>query len=300
MTEPVYPMRWANDLTLLLNAVLGADRFPVDVPGVALEFSRQRFPDDAITLVKGDVFPNFDGALVRAPSGKKGWGIFYNSAISAPGRINFTLGHEFGHYLMHRLTHPNGIKCGDQDVVRWDSEYGQLEHQANVFSATLLMPLDDFRRQVSERHKTNLDELSGCAERYRVSLIAAILRWLEYTGRRAVLVVSRDGYILWCKPSKPALRTGAFYRTSTGPIEIPARSLAATQDRLIDGRIGVDLPAGVWFNEEVREMTVFADQYDFAISLLMLPEEHALQWHQEPEIRDTYDRFIESGQTPSR
>ena len=38
----------------------------------------------------------------------------------------------------------------------------------------------------------------------------------------------------------------------------------------VDGRIGIDLSAGVWFNEELREMTVFADQYDFAISLLLL------------------------------
>jgi len=35
-------------------------------------------------------------------------------------------------------------------------------------------------------------------------------------------------------------------------------------------RTGIDLPAGVWFNEPVREMTIFAEQYDFAVSLLML------------------------------
>ncbi|MGE3993008.1 ImmA/IrrE family metallo-endopeptidase, partial [Pseudorhodoplanes sp.] len=195
MRAAIHPQRWANDLTLLLNAVLGENRFPVNVPDVAREFSLKRFPDDPITLVRGGLLPGFDGALTRAPTGKKGWGIFYNTAIGSAGRINFTLAHEFGHYLMHRHAHPNGIRCGDQDVVRWDSEYGQLEHQANVFSATLLMPLDDYRRQVPERRKVDLDVMSGCADRYRVSLIAAILRWLEYTDYRAVLVVSRDGFI---------------------------------------------------------------------------------------------------------
>ena len=177
------------------------------------KFTHHRFPDDPITLVKGDVLKGFDGALARAPPGKKGWGIFYNTAIASPGRINFTLAHEFGHYLTHRDTHSKGLRCGDQDVIRWDSEYGQLEHQANVFSATLLMPLDDFRNHIPDGHQANLDELAFCAERYRVSLIAAVLRWLEYTDRRAVLVVSRDGYILWSKPSRPALRTRAFFRT---------------------------------------------------------------------------------------
>lgn len=295
MSAAIHPQRWANDLTLLLNAVLGENRFPVNVPEVAREFSLKRFPDDPITLVRGDVLPGFDGALTRAPTGKKGWGIFYNTSIGSTGRINFTLAHEFGHYLMHRHTHPNGIRCGDQDVVRWDSEYGQLEHQANVFSAILLMPLDDFRRQVSERQKVDLADISGCADRYRVSLIAALLRWLEYTKCRAVLVVSRDGFILWSKPSKPALRTRAFFRTSAGPIEIPAASLAAKQDRLVEGRLGVDLPAGVWFNEEVREMTVFADQYDFAITLLMLGDDYEPRWQEEPvDDDDTYDRFVAS------
>jgi hypothetical protein len=294
MKAPIHPQRWANDLTLLLNTVLGENRFPVDVPEVAREFSLKRFPDDPITFVRGDVLPGFDGALTRAPTGKKGWGIFYNTAIGSAGRINFTLAHEFGHYLMHRHAHPNGIRCGDQDMVRWDSEYGQLEHQANVFSATLLMPLDDFRRQVPERQKVDLDVMSGCANRYRVSLIAALLRWLEYTDSRSVLVVSRDGFILWSKPSKPALRTRAFFRTSAGPIEVPAASLAARQDRLVDGRVGIDLPAGIWFNEEVREMTVFADQYDFTVTLLMLSDHYEPRWQEEPVDEDTYDRFVGS------
>src|SRR5207245_2631654 len=120
-------------------------------------------------------------------------GIFCNNAIASKGRVNFTVAHEFGHYLMHRAKNPNGLRCGQQDVGRWDSEYGQIEYQANVFAANLLMPLDGYRRQIDARSKVDIDMLAHCAERYRVSLIAAVLRWLEYTERRAVLVVSRDG-----------------------------------------------------------------------------------------------------------
>jgi hypothetical protein len=60
-----------------------------------------------------------------------------------------------------------------------------------------------------------------------------------YTARRAVLVVSRDGFILWSRASESALKTGVFFRTSGAPVEIPARSLAATQDQLVDGRTGI-------------------------------------------------------------
>jgi hypothetical protein len=291
MTGAPSPERWAIDISVVLNAVLGKDRFPVDVVLVAKEFSAQRYPDDPVSLVIGKSLPGFDGALYRAPAGKKGWGIFYNDAISSEGRINFTLGHEFGHYLIHRLAYPDGIRCGEQDVVRWDSEYGQIEHQANVFSAGLLMPFDDFRRQIPEGDKVDLDMISHCADRYRVSLIAAVLRWLQYTTRRAVLVVSCEGYILWSRASKPALRTGAFFRTSGPPVPIPSDSLAGRQDMIIDGRAGVALPSGVWFPEPVREMTIFAEQYDFAVTLLLLENEYRYsQLDREPE-EDVYDRF---------
>lgn len=290
MSEAVSPVRWAIDLSVVLNAALGLDRFPIDVPAVAQQYSLQRYPDDPISLVKGDVLPGFDGALLRAPTGKKGWGIFFNHAIASKGRINFTLAHEFGHYLMHRLAYPSGLKCGEQDVVRWDSEYGQVEHQANVFSANLLMPLDDYRRQIDAKCKVDLDMIAHCADRYNVSLIAAILRWLEYTARRAVLVVSRDGFILWSRASEQALKTGAFFRTSRGPIEIPSGSLARRQNTLIDGRSGVESSAGVWFDEPVREMTIFAEQYDFTVTLLLLQNEARDFRDSDPEI-DTFEKF---------
>ena len=291
MTATFGPARWAIEITKVLNLVLGPEHFPIDVIAVAHDYTAQRFPGDAITLAQGARLPGFDGALYRAPAGKTGWGIFYNNALASTGRINFTLAHEFGHYLLHRGDYPNGIRCGEQDVVRWDSAYGQIEHQANQFAATLLMPLDDFRRQIDAQSRVDLDMLSHCANRYRVSLIAAILRWLVYTTRRAVLVVSREGFILWSRASEAALRTGAVFRTSGAPIEIPSSSLAATQNQPVDGSVGVLHRPGVWFPEETREMTIFSEQYDFTISLLLLEDrDRYMPLDAEPE-EDTYDRF---------
>jgi hypothetical protein len=292
VTAPFGPARWATELTTMLNKVFGAEHFPIDVITVAREYTAQRFHGDAITMVEGADLPGFDGALYRAPAGKSGWGIVYNNALASRGRINFTLAHEFGHYLLHRAEHPNGIRCGEQDVVRWDSAYGQIEHQANQFAATFLMPLDDFRRQIAPRARVDLDMISYCAVRYRVSLIAAILRWLVYTERRAVLVVSRDGFILWSRASEPAAKTGAVFRTSGAPIEIPSQSLAATHNQLVDGRSGLQHGSGVWFGEEVREMTIFSEQYDFVISLLMLEDRDRYVASEPNPEPDTYDRFM--------
>lgn len=293
MTPAFTPERWAFEITKVLNLVLGPEHFPINVMQLAREYTAQRFPGDAITLAKGADLPGFDGALYRAPAGTSGWGIIYNSAIASPGRINFTLAHEFGHYLLHRADHPDGIQCSVQDMVRWDSAYAQMEQQANRFAANLLMPLDDFRRQIPAQDKADLDAISGCADRYRVSLIAAILRWLSYTERRALLVVSRDGFILWSRSSEAALKTRAFFRTSGPPIEIPAISHAATQDPSVDGRVGISHAPGVWLAESVHEMTVFSQQYDFAISLLMLENGSGyVQLDHEPE-EDAFDRFAQ-------
>ena len=57
------------------------------------------------------------------------------------------------------------------------------------------------------------------------------------------------------------------------------------------GRDSIDHAPGAWFREPVREMTVFAEQYDFAISLLLLDDEAPFGWFDEEAEPDTYDRF---------
>jgi len=42
-------------------------------------------------------------------------------------------------------------------------------------------------------------------------------------------------------------------------------------------------------------MTIFADQYDFAVSLLMLADDAPPIWHDEESEQDMYDRFTAGG-----
>lgn len=270
LTVPASPQAWANRLTRVLDTVLGGNRFPVNVSDVALEYSRQCYPDDPIVRVHGEPLPGFDGALLRTSTAKTGWTIIHNNGFVSKGRINFTLAHELGHYLVHRARFPNGFRCTQEDVVRWETDYKATELEANTFAAYLLMPLHDFRRQVPDDSEVTWDVLSSCADRYGVSLISATLRWLEYTQRRAILIVSRDGFVLWAKPSKPALRTGIFLRTKTTAVEVPAGSLAANQS-LSAGRTDTIAHLGnTWFAENLTETVIRSDAYDFTMSLLQL------------------------------
>ena len=268
------PRRWAVDVGRVLRTIFGSDRFPIQVEAVALEYSQARFPDDPISLVEGRPLPGFEGGLFKDPEGNRGWAILYNSDIRSPGRINFTLAHEFGHYLVHRSRYPEGIQCTQTDMAGWDAEYQRIEREANEFAAWLLMPLDDFRQQIDPSRRPNLDDLGECADRYGVSLMASILRWLDYTKRRSVLVLSRDGFILWARASRPALQSGAFFRTKNQPpVPIPLVSLAAdTQQTGVNfsERIHAE---GIWFKEPCEEINLASEAYDFTITLLHLESE---------------------------
>ena len=56
-------------------------------------------------------------------------------------------------------------------------------------------------------------------------------------------------------------------------------------------RIGVDHSAGFWFREPVREMTIFAERYDLAVSLLLLEDRPPFyQLEAEQEI-DAFDQL---------
>lgn len=286
-----YPQRTANEITIVLRTV-GVGEFPVDVRTVAMEISKAKYPDSPIAVVKGDVLPGFEGALSPAPIGRKGWGIFYNSAITSRGRINFTLGHEFGHYLLHREAYPDGFRCSTEDMATWESEFGQRENEANVFAATLLMPLDDFRAQIAADAKPDFEDLGAGADRYDVSLIAATLRWLQYTARRSMLVVSRDGFILWARSSKRALHSGLYFKTrNRPPIEIPAESLAANTKSLVGSSDVCELDNEVWLHQPCTEQVVLSEQYDFTLSLLHFPDADHRSEPLEEELEDTADRM---------
>lgn len=268
------PQRAANRLVKVVEAVStahGIDRFPVDVSQLALESARIFNWSDPITKVQAAAIKGFDGALFPG-DGRKEWLLLYNNAVTSPGRVRFTQAHELGHYILHRMQRES-FQCSDADMLNWSQDDRDIEAQADLFASYLLMPLDDYRKQVTTN--VDMDILGACAERYGVSLTAAILKWLQYTDEKAVLVMSNDGFINWAWSSEPAARAGAFFRTRGNVVPLPEHSLAANQEVLHD-RQGTKISAAVWFPHAdpsipLREMKIHAAQYDATLSLLCLP-----------------------------
>jgi Zn-dependent peptidase ImmA (M78 family) len=289
MNDPKTPKAWANFLVRAWGS-----NFPVRVESIALEYSK-RFSDPIAKIIKADV-NTFEGALYHRPKNNH-WFILYNPNIHEEGRINFTLGHEFGHYLNHREIIRAGqgsIECSQQAVLGVDiDDAHKMECEADEFASYLLMPMDDFRRQ-TDRQRMTLDLLRHCKERYAVSFTAAARKWIEFTDQRAVLVIGIDEHVLWARSSDSAFKSYIYYKKGA---PLPPASLAMQPGLSGAGcSTGIDLPAGVWGQEPVREMTIFADRYDLTISLLLFPKEAMprAEIDEEP-VSDTLDLIERRG-----
>jgi len=252
-----------------MRLALGAERFPVNVEEAAFEVSRNRCADDPIVEIVPAALDGFEGML--APRRGKGWRILYNDTVTSSGRIRFTLAHEFGHYLMHRDPGRSPFACSLRDMSDRSQGEAAREREANEFAATWLMPLDDFRARLAEEHLPTPDDLSQCADAYGVSFMAASLRWLEYTSVSAMLIASRDDFMLWACSSRRALREQAFLRTRTEIIPMPEAALVSRSGTDTGWR-SLEQPADVWFGRECLEYSVSSDQHDLQLTLLLLGE----------------------------
>ena len=303
MTDQKRPKAEANDISKLLNQVFGTDRFPVPVEDVALEYTQQKFRDAPITKVQGEDLDGFDGMLAANKKRDK-WMILYNSAVSSEGRKRFTVAHEFGHYLLHRHQQEE-FACGAGDIETSGEGKGSrdIEKEADDFATTLLMPLDDFRRQV-DGETMSFDLLGHCADRYGVSLTAAAIRWLEIAPTRAVLVASRDDHMLWATSNEAAFKSGAFFATRKNTIELPEAALAHSRN-CTGAPQARNTGAHTWFAREpaempITEMTKVAGSYDYTLTLLVMPDaEYRWRRDQDEEpVEDSYDRFLSRERKP--
>lgn len=259
------PQKYAIDISNLLNAVYktSEERFPIDIKSIALEYSKIKFPDEPLVdIIDGD-FDNLEGMLTNV----NGWHIIYNSS-NTTGRINFTIAHEFGHYLLHRHTLKNGIKCDETALRTWGSEANNYESEANIFASYLLMPLDDFRKQIKGKPIT-LELFQQLSLRYNTSLTATILKYIEQTPERVVFIYSIDGFIDWARSSDSALKTKKYFaarRSNAEPIEVPDSSFAATNTTNLEGRY---VNNGPWFPDVgYTEMNLNVKDKNFTLLIL--------------------------------
>lgn len=277
MTGAPQPRAEAIKLTRLWQAVRG-HTYPIQAAALAMEWSRQVAPTEPIGEVQAQDLSGFEGGLFWLKN-RGEWVVLYKAHQNSRGRSNFTIAHEFGHYVLHRKAQTK-FQCSQDDAL---GEGAKMEREADEFASYLLMPINDFRQQVAGGRMT-LDLMGACADRYGVSLTAAALKWLAFTEQPAILVTARDGMVLWWRASDSARRQ-AFSNVRSG-MELPPGSLAAMPSVAIspqDFRLGVEFGPGVWLPDAgVREMAIMSDRYDMTISLLVF-DRPGVQRDEEPD-----------------
>lgn len=288
------PQKVAIRLSQILNITKGYDHFPVDVTELALSYSKSTCftSEDCLIAIQGaDLSNDIDGVLQKTP---KGWVIIYNNSIKYSGRINFTIAHEFGHYLLHRNKYPNGLKCTKADIYN-DSIKKTVETDANIFASYLLMPLDDFRKQ-SKLYSFSPALFENLAKRYNTSLTATILKWIDMTDKKAMAIFSDNGFIEWKKQSTSLYKTRLIStKKSFTPEEIPTSSVTY---KLFYGEIYNNYEKnqnGVWCKEGVttQEIAFVSPELEFAITIVLFDDDAIPSEEDENIEYDCYDKFSE-------
>ncbi|AMP02115.1 hypothetical protein CAter282_4351 [Collimonas arenae] len=278
MSDPTTPVAWGIQLAKLWLA--SGQGFPVRVKDIALEVTKQKFPTDPVGCVVPHGISGIDGMLSKRQK-HKDWCISYDEAVTVPGRINFTIAHELGHYLLHRKVRDT-FQCGVTEMMDYGSlESKRLESQANTFASYLLMPRNDFDDQIKGQ-EISFELLGHCAERYQTSLTATALKWLEFTAEPAMLVVAdHDEFIRWSFCSQSAKRLGAY--KSPGEM-VPSSALDYLKENTSSSRSPRRVEAGVWHpTEEAIESAIVSDQFEQLIFLIRFPCATTPDHAEEPE-----------------
>ena len=157
------------------------------------------------------------------------------------------------------------------------------------------MPLRDFRRQlpVHERRVVELTANWRSVTAFRSPrrfLLARIHPNASDHGRL------RRGFAHWGRSSDAEFKSGRFIRTKSSTYELPPTAIAVTKEFSDAAKTGIEQASGAWgFPEPLLEMCIRSDRYDQEITLLHF-EGAGPVFHEEEPYKDTYDRFIDSGQ----
>lgn len=247
------PARAAIQLTHLWRTICpDGEPFPVDCRLLATAMN--------IKVYSEPIDDNFEAQLrIRG----KRRAIIYNENIREEGRKNFCISHEIGHHSCH--SGRQEFFCSSKDLNDMAPHPQNIEQEANLFAATLLMPADDFRVQTRGKPAT-LSLLSSLADnRYKTSLTATCTRLLELSSMIPLgMVVVRDGRVIrWARTEEMRWSGFGFQKEHKVP-----------QDALFHDRDGRPVDSNLWLNAnnadrwELMQSAVYMPYYDQTLVLI--------------------------------
>ena len=232
----------------------------------------------------------FDGGLVRAKGTPLG-AIIVRDSIREPGRKNFTVAHEIGHFVLPGHD-TGGAVCGPSDIGNWADASQELEREADEFAAELLLP-SDYAKPKFKGESPSLGIIQAVANESNVSLSATAWRYCDLVSERCAVVWSKNGKVSWYKPS----REFGFYLKRGWEIAKGTQAwecFSGTRTHESPEPVSADL----WLNERVLlensliwEHSIGLPSYESVLSLLWIKdriERYSDYDEPEPEEIDPY------------
>ncbi len=228
------------------------------------------------------------------------FGIGYSKFIANDGFINFTVGHEIGHYCIaghieKLLSNGDGVHYSKSGYISFD----ECEREADLFSATLLMPENLFRRALRQSGD-GFPAINALAKLCVTSITATAIRFAEYSEDPVAIIVSDNGRVGFCCMSEPIRSKRGLNWLKTGD-PIPAGSATArfqkdpkniTLAKQAEGFTSLD----DWFDGaprfEMKEDVVGLGHYGKTLTVLFTNE--ALEDDEDEETEDEGHGYIPS------
>jgi hypothetical protein len=211
-----------------------------------------------------------DGAQAQLVRAHGHTHIVLSDRITDEDARKFSIAHEIGHIVLGHPPPSLSALCGQHDPRRGREDVRDYEAEASAFASELLMP-DAILRKRCEVSPVSLAVPRAIAVDYRVSILAAAIRFVELASERCAAVFSAGGKVKWAAPS------ATFTRDIERGTRIDRMSVA--WDYFATGEIDdreQRVPAEAWLptssSAEIVEHSIASKQLGTVLSLLWVPE----------------------------
>jgi len=245
--------------------------------------------DDLADLMDIEVhYGGVSGAAARMTMGPGGFVLRVNERDRDTPTGRFSIGHELGHYWLHRR-HAMDARCSVDDMRTWHSSR-TLETEANAFAAAFLLP-SLLVEEALDGQAPSMDIVRSLAGDFGMSLTATAIRLVRLSEEPCAVVVATAGsidFVIRGDDFWPWIESGVPLHPSTLAYDCHALGRLARSDQepvaafawLADRR----LQNAKW---ELLEHTCFSPRLGQTLSLLWardLPFEDELDEEENDDV----------------
>ena len=210
---------------------------PIDLNRIARE--------EGILLAEGDYGEEFHGRIEYLAE-VDAFVVYHPRCLSNhyPSRVRFSICHELGHFYIphHREILLSGKAHYSLEGFRHKND---IERQADIFAAALLIPTRLLREKLGRRGFLSLSQILGLADDCKASAQATAFRYTRFAKEPHLALVSENGKVLYGFASDEARAWGYWRLRDIAVPEASPTSRASAASGIVEDKTVV----ANWFPE---------------------------------------------------